>query len=133
MRSFLADTPLGVDAILISAEAGSAWTLLHPEYAVVVPEPHQKGSMALFLPKRDPDFTHLVADWIKLKKTDKAMDRLHQKWILGKDEESEQPRWSIARDLLGWKWQSARSDAPADYFSVFSGSVELSREQADDS
>jgi ABC-type amino acid transport substrate-binding protein len=59
--------------------------------------------MALLLPKGDPDFRNLVADWIRLKKTDKTIDRLYEKWVLGKDEESKKPRWSIARDVLGWR------------------------------
>jgi hypothetical protein len=84
-----------VNAIFISAEASSAWTVLYPEYAVMVPEPQQKATMALLLPKGDPDFREVVAEWIKLKKTDKTVERLHEKWILGKDEESKKPRWSI--------------------------------------
>lgn len=90
-----------MDAILISAEAGSAWTVIHPEYAVVVPEPRQKGFMTLFLPRGDPDFRQLVADRIKLKKTDNRIEQLYVKWILGKDEESKAPCWSIAHDVLG--------------------------------
>jgi ABC-type amino acid transport substrate-binding protein len=102
-EEFFTDNPLGVDAILISAEAGSAWTVLYPEYAVVVPEPHIKANMALLLPKGDPDFRDLVAEWIKLKKTDRTIDRLYQKWVLGKDDGGKEPRWSIARDVLGWQ------------------------------
>jgi ABC-type amino acid transport substrate-binding protein len=100
---FFTDNPLGVDAILISAEAGSAWTVLYPEYAVVVPEPQIKTTVALLLPKGDPDFRDLVAEWIKLKKADKTIDRLYEKWILGKDDESKNPRWSVARNVLGWE------------------------------
>jgi len=102
-EEFFTNNPLGVDSILISAEAGSAWTVLYPEYAVVVPEPQVKATMALLLPKGDPDFRDLVAEWITLKKTDKTIDRLYEKWILGKDEEGKKPRWSIARDVLGWQ------------------------------
>jgi hypothetical protein len=39
------------------------------------------------------------ADWIRLKKT----DRLYEQWLLAKDQESKKPRWSIVRDVLGWR------------------------------
>ena len=40
---FFTDNPKGVDALVISAEAGSAWTILYPAYSVAVPEPHPKS------------------------------------------------------------------------------------------
>ena len=47
---FFTDNPKDVDALVISAEAGSAWTILYPAYSVVVPEPHLKANAAFAIP-----------------------------------------------------------------------------------
>ena len=75
---------ISVDAIVISAEAGSAWTILHPAYSVVVPEPHIKAHAALAMPLDDSDFEDFVNDWLEMKKTSGIIDKLYEKWILGK-------------------------------------------------
>ena len=38
-REFFTSNPNNLDGLVISAEAGSAWTILYPAYSVVVPEP----------------------------------------------------------------------------------------------
>jgi ABC-type amino acid transport substrate-binding protein len=101
---FFTDNPKGVHALVISAEAGSAWTIIYPSYSVVVPEPHIKAHAGLIMPLGDSDFGNFVDDWLKLKKTSGFIDKLYDKWILGKGEEQKKLRWSIGRDVLGlWK------------------------------
>ncbi len=101
-QSFFEDNPEGLDAIIISAEAGSSFTILHPDYAVVVPKPNYSTPMGLMMAKGDRDFVSLVSDFLELKTVDPTIDQLYDKWILGKDEARKQPRWSIGRDVLGW-------------------------------
>ena len=100
-REFFTDNPKGVDALAISAEAGSAWTIIYPSYSVVVPEPHIKAHAGLIMPLGGSDFENFVDDWLKLKRTSGFIDKLYDKWILGKGEEQKKPRWSIGRDVLG--------------------------------
>jgi ABC-type amino acid transport substrate-binding protein len=57
---FFKDNPKDVDALVISAEAGSAWTILYPAYSVVVPVPHLKANAALAIPLGDSDFGGFV-------------------------------------------------------------------------
>jgi ABC-type amino acid transport substrate-binding protein len=103
-REFFTDNPKGVHALVISAEAGSAWTIIFPSYSVVVPEPHIKAHAGLVMPLGGSDFGDFVDDWLKLKKTSGFIDKLYDKWILGKGEEQKKLRWSIGRDVLGlWK------------------------------
>ncbi|MEX1350992.1 MAG: hypothetical protein AB1Z31_25040, partial [Desulfobacterales bacterium] len=92
----------GVGGLVISAEAGSAWTIIYPSYSVVVPEPHIKAHAGLAMPLGDSDFGDFVDDWLKLKKTSGFINTLYDKWILGKSEEQKKPRWSIIRDVLHW-------------------------------
>jgi ABC-type amino acid transport substrate-binding protein len=100
-REFFTDNPKGVDALVISAEAGSAWTIIYPSYSVVVPDPHIKAHAGLVMPLGDSDFGDFVDDWLKLKKTSGFIDKLYDRWILGKGEEQKKLRWSIGRDVLG--------------------------------
>ena len=98
---FFTNNPNNVDAIVISAEAGSAWTILHPAYSVVVPEPHIKAHAALAMPLDSSDFEDFVNDWLEIKKTSGIIDKLYEKWILGKKVEKKKQRWSIGRDVFG--------------------------------
>jgi ABC-type amino acid transport substrate-binding protein len=100
-HEFFTENPKGVDALVISAEAGSAWTIIYPSYSVVVPEPHIKAHAGLIMPSGDSDFGDFVDDWLKLKRTSGFIDKLYDKWILGKSEEQKKLRWSIGRDVLG--------------------------------
>jgi Na+/H+-dicarboxylate symporter/ABC-type amino acid transport substrate-binding protein len=101
---FFTDNPKKVDALVISAEAGSAWTILYPSYSVVVPEPHLKANAALAMPLATLDFEDFVNDWLQMEQTRGIIDKLYNKWILGIEVEQKKARWSIGRDLFGlWK------------------------------
>jgi len=99
---FFQANPKGLHAIVISAEAGSAYTILYPDYAVAIPEPHISTSLVFMMAKGDRDFVTLVSDFVRLMEVKSTIDKLQAKWILGKDETRKQPRWSIGRDVLGW-------------------------------
>ncbi len=100
-REFFTDNPKGVHALVISAEAGSAWTIVYPSYSVVVPTPHIKAPAGLVMPLGGSDFGDFVDDWLNLKKTNGSIEKLYDKWILGKSEEQKKPRWSMGRDVFG--------------------------------
>jgi ABC-type amino acid transport substrate-binding protein len=100
--NFFTDNPKKVDALVISAEAGSAWTILYPSYSVVVPEPHLKANAAFAMPLATLDFEAFVNDWLQMQQTRGIIDKLYNKWILGIEVEQKKARWSIGRDLLGW-------------------------------
>jgi ABC-type amino acid transport substrate-binding protein len=92
-----------VDALVFVAEIGSAYSLLNPDWAVVVPDPPlQQIPMAFALPTGDMAWANYVNSWIELKKSDGTIDLLYSHWVLGRGAEPKQPRWSIARDVLGW-------------------------------
>jgi ABC-type amino acid transport substrate-binding protein len=98
---FFTDNPKGVDALVISAEAGSAWTILYPAYSVVVPKPHLKANAAFAIPLASSDFEGFVNDWLQMKTTSGIIDKLYNKWILGMKVEQKKGRWSIGRDVFG--------------------------------
>ena len=98
---FFTDNPKGVGALVISAEAGSAWTILYPAYSVVVPEPHLKANAAFAIPLATLDFEDFVNDWLQMNQTSGIINKLYKKWILGAETEQKKGRWSIGRDIFG--------------------------------
>jgi len=103
-REFFTDNPKGVDGLVISAEAGSAWTILYPSYAVAVPEPYLKANAAFSMPLSTLDFEDFFNDWLQIEQTRGIIEELYNKWILGTKPEQKKGRWSIGRDLFGW-WE----------------------------
>jgi Na+/H+-dicarboxylate symporter len=92
-----------VDGVALPAERGSAWTLIHPAYTVVVPAPGVvKIPLAYAIAQQDRRFGELVNTWIELKRKDGTLDELYQYWILGRDRAARPTRWSIIRDVLHW-------------------------------
>jgi ABC-type amino acid transport substrate-binding protein len=103
MREFLEDRGERFDAMIYAVEIGSAWSLLYPEYGVVVPKPSRgRVPMAFGLPRDEYEWKSAVDAWIDLKRADRTIDRLYDHWILGRETEEVQPRWSVIRDVLGW-------------------------------
>ena len=96
-------TDPSVDAVLLPAERGSAWTLMFPEYSVVVPGPEPiRVPLAFPIGKRDEQLASFINTWIALKRKDGTLDAAYKRWILGQDAAPRQPRWSIMRNVLHW-------------------------------
>jgi Na+/H+-dicarboxylate symporter/ABC-type amino acid transport substrate-binding protein len=92
-----------MEAFTLTAERGSAWTLLHPELSVAVPLPGlMKMPLAYPIARKDETFATVVNTWIDLRTKDGLVDRLYNHWILGRVEGERKPRWSVMRDVLHW-------------------------------
>jgi ABC-type amino acid transport substrate-binding protein len=97
------DPDLDIDAMAMTAERGSAWTLLYPRFSVVVPEPgHVKVPLAYPIARHDQAFASFINTWIELKRKDGTIDTLYEHWVLGRDAAPPRPRWSIIRNVLHW-------------------------------
>ena len=91
------------DAVLVSAEVGSALTLLHPEFSVVVPRPGTFTAPRSFaLARNNQQFADFFSAWMDLKKKEGDFQHYYDYWILGKSTVNQQPRWSVIRNVLGW-------------------------------
>jgi Na+/H+-dicarboxylate symporter len=102
-RSFFRGQLEGVDALLYSAEAGSAWSLVYPQFSVAVPHPDLlRIPFALPVARGDAEMADFVSSWLGLKERDGTLDRLFDYWIRGRDERASSRRWSVLRDVLGW-------------------------------
>ena len=91
-----------IDAMLFSAEAGSAWSMLYPRFQVVTPFP-RSIRMPLVIPysgRADPVTDEIIDNWILITRNDGTLDSAYQYWILGEGNEAAVPRWSVIRDVL---------------------------------
>lgn len=81
-------------------------TLLHLDYSVVVPQPDPVAvPMAFGVAPGSRD----LADAVDERRVDRLRDQRgartarHDYWVLGQGARDEKPRWSILRDVLGWR------------------------------
>jgi Na+/H+-dicarboxylate symporter/ABC-type amino acid transport substrate-binding protein len=95
--------PGRVDATVVIAESGMAWSLLHPEFSVVIPRPALiRRPLAFGLARESDHLGEFVDEWVRLQQARGNTSRAYDYWVLGKGTEQHAPRWSIARDVLGW-------------------------------
>jgi len=84
-RLYFKDEYQHIDAMLVGAPTASAWTLLHPEYTVIVPKPAQPPiAMAFAINSEDNAFELFMRSWIQMKKQNNDINRLFDYWIAGK-------------------------------------------------
>ena len=101
IEEFFTDKQDRFDAILSSAERGSAWGLLYPEYSVALPRPKLlQVPLAYAVSYKYPEFVNLISSWVELKKKDGTVDALYEYWVLGKNAVPSEPRWSILGNVL---------------------------------
>ncbi len=101
MDDLLAPRVPRLDAIVVTAERGSAFTLLHPQYSVAVPKPRPfKVPLAYVVAGSDIETAAMINTWIELKRKDGTIDALFEHWILGRDSRPKRPRWSLIDDVL---------------------------------
>ncbi|WOH39348.1 cation:dicarboxylase symporter family transporter [Thalassotalea fonticola] len=74
-----------IDAMMYGAAGASAWTLLYPDYAVVMPKPFAPAfDIAFPVATGDLAFERFISHWIAMKKRSKTIDALFSYWIEGK-------------------------------------------------
>ncbi|MEM8733920.1 MAG: cation:dicarboxylase symporter family transporter [Planctomycetota bacterium] len=92
-----------LDALLISAESGSAFTLFYPEFEVVIPDELQVALPLFYaVAARDGEMTDFLEHWVSLRRKDGTMDEYYNHWILGETAKGDQPRWCLIRDVFHW-------------------------------
>jgi len=102
-RQFFAGNLGTWDGIVMSAEAGSAWTLLYPQYAVVVPRPDAHlYPVGFAVAQGNQSLLNYLNSWIAMVRASGEVEKAYDRWILGRGAEEKKPRWSVIRDLLHW-------------------------------
>ena len=91
------------DGLLISLEAGMAWTVLHPDYKAVFFKTHiDKFPVAYAVAHNNLELQAFLNSWLKVQKSAGTVQALYDKWILGKGVEKHSSRWSVIKDVLHW-------------------------------
>jgi len=97
------ELPADVDALIMLAETGAAWSLLHPQYSVVIPQPDPlRWPAGVVTRKASADLAEFVDDWLVVQKASGVVSRAYDYWVLGKGGQATRKRWTILRDVLGW-------------------------------
>jgi ABC-type amino acid transport substrate-binding protein len=92
-----------VDAAIWTLEQAKAWTAPRSNYTAVVPKDLGGQFLIAYLMPDDPgQFREFFNYWLRLQSVNGFHDRMVRQWIDGKPEAKLQPRWSIARNVLGW-------------------------------
>jgi len=103
VSEFFQDETDRFDGLVLTAQTGSAWCMIHPSFSVAVPLPDVMAvPLAFPVARGDQDLLAFLTSWIELKKKDGTIDGLFAHWILGDATKSHEPRWSVIRDVLGW-------------------------------
>lgn len=91
------------DALITSAEVGSAWTLMYPRYTVTIPKPNiATFPLGYAVAKGNQELLNFLNNWIQIKKNGTKMKAAYNLWILGQGAVPKQPRWSVIRNVLKW-------------------------------
>ena len=102
-KEFIEEYGDKLDAYVTTVEKAGAWSLLHPEYSVVIPVPDVIKFPAAFpIPHGEESLEDFMSIWISMKEKDRTIQKAYDYWVLGKQFEKKQPRWSIIRDVLHW-------------------------------
>lgn len=102
-RQYFREERKELDALLYTAESGSAWTLVYPQFGVAVARPRLvRIPLAYAVRVGDAEWLAYVNTWIELKTLDGSFAEAYEQWILGRSARPDQPRWSVIREVLHW-------------------------------
>ncbi|AFV00225.1 cation:dicarboxylate symporter family transporter [Simiduia agarivorans] len=101
-REFVKGNRPELDAIVFGAAGASAWTLLYPEYGVVVPQPALPPvPMAMPLASNDLAFVLYTRQWLSIKRTNGTLQKLTDYWIRGLPlHKQAERRWNLWDDVI---------------------------------
>ena len=84
-RAFFTQPEAGFDALVYSAEAGSAWTLIYPAFTVAVPHPDVlRVPLGYAVARRDREMADFLSAWIQLKRNDGTISSAVRLLVPGK-------------------------------------------------
>ncbi len=102
LNAFFESGGEGFEALLDSAEEGSAWTILYPTFAVVVPRPIIRLAVAYAVDQDNEELLNMLDAWLMQIRRNDVIDDLYDYWIQGKIKQVQPRRWSVIRDVLHW-------------------------------
>lgn len=102
-KEFFEDTENQWDGLIISLEAGQAWTILYPDYVALYNRDKIKSYPASYaVAQGNLSLQTFLNSWLKIQESSGNVESLYRYWILGENAVPKQPRWSVIKDVLGW-------------------------------
>ena len=102
LREYCENEGNDADGMVWAAEAGSAWTLLYPEFSVVPIRPLYRVPVGYAVSQNNNELAEFLSQWLMIVKAGPADEVLYDHWILGKNAEKHESRWSVIRNVLHW-------------------------------
>jgi ABC-type amino acid transport substrate-binding protein len=91
-----------IDALLTTAETGAIYSMIFPEFSVVVPNGFRVRVPTVVAVAQEETLRQAVNRFVRIKRADGTIETLHDHWILGRAAASPQRRWSVVGNVLGW-------------------------------
>ncbi len=92
-----------VDAFLMPVENASGWSLLYPQYTVVVPQPDPIRIPSAFgMARGAGELATVVNEWVIFAENSGLIRQAYEYWVLGRGVEAHRPRWSVICNILDW-------------------------------
>jgi hypothetical protein len=92
-----------IDAAVWTLEQAKAWAAPRENYTAVVPKSlGGQFLIAYLMPDNAEQLREFLNYWLRLQHVSGFYDRMTHQWIDGKPDTKQEPRWSIARNVLGW-------------------------------
>lgn len=101
-RDFFTPSEPPADALVTTAEVGSAWTLVHPRFTVIRPSDLTAVIPLYYFAPQNSNLEDFLSTWQSLKQRDGTREALYNYWILGEDPPEQKRRWCVVRDVLHW-------------------------------
>jgi len=102
-RTFFRGNHDHLDAYVYSAEAGSAWCMLYPEYSSIIPRGLTlKAPVGFKLPRGQLDYVQFINTWLNLKEENGFQQDVYNYWILGQNPQAKKQRGSVLHNVLGF-------------------------------
>jgi ABC-type amino acid transport substrate-binding protein len=102
--ALVAALPREVEAVVLPIDRAFYLSRTNPELSAVLPEETTSTIMLAYaMPQGELEFQNVVNAWIDVKLGQHAFDSARAYWVRGEGLRPRQPRWSIARNVLGWQ------------------------------
>ncbi len=101
-KSYFTGARSDLDGLIIAAEEGSAWSVLYPAFAVVVPRPRVQRPVGMAVRSSEDDWIRFLDRWLDFERLDGSIDELRVYWIEGGGTKQLPRRWCVLRDVLHW-------------------------------
>jgi ABC-type amino acid transport substrate-binding protein len=93
-----------VTAVLTTLERAYYWSRLYPAFTAIRPQEVKTATIVVYaLPYGEIDFRNLVDLWIETRRASGEAEDAYNYWVRGRALSVRTPRWSVLRDVLGWR------------------------------